>query len=107
MMAANYPFSVDGNEFRGKRVLVTGGTKGMGEAIVRRLTMGGALVATTARSSLPEGQKPALFVQKHICGSPAINRRLEHLQPLRDARVKSVLHVFFVAEKVGDGHFSA
>ena len=60
MMAANYPFSVDGNEFRGKRVLVTGGTKGMGEAIVRRLTMGGALVATTARSSLPEGQKPAL-----------------------------------------------
>ena len=41
------------------------------------------------------------------CGSPAINRRLEHLQPLRDARVKSVLHVFFVAEKIGDGHFSA
>jgi FlaA1/EpsC-like NDP-sugar epimerase len=36
MMAANYPFSVDGNEFQGKRVLVTGGTKGMGEAIVRR-----------------------------------------------------------------------
>jgi hypothetical protein len=27
MMAANYPFSVDGNEFQGKRVLVTGGTK--------------------------------------------------------------------------------
>ena len=41
MMAMNYPFSVDGNEFKGKRVLVTGGTKGMGEAIVRRLTMGG------------------------------------------------------------------
>jgi FlaA1/EpsC-like NDP-sugar epimerase len=37
MMAANYPFSVDGNEFRGKRVLVTGGTKGMGEAIILRL----------------------------------------------------------------------
>jgi hypothetical protein len=30
MMAANYPFSV-GNEFQGKRVLVTGGTKGTGE----------------------------------------------------------------------------
>jgi NAD(P)-dependent dehydrogenase (short-subunit alcohol dehydrogenase family) len=42
MMAADYPFSVDGNEFKGKRVLVTGGTKGMGEAMVRRLTMGGA-----------------------------------------------------------------
>ena len=33
--------------------------------------------------------------------------RAHHLQPLRDARVKSVLHVFFVAEKIGDGHFSA
>jgi len=49
MMAAKYPFSVDGNEFQGKRVLVTGGTKGMGEAIVRRLTIGGGSVATTAR----------------------------------------------------------
>jgi hypothetical protein len=44
MMAASYPFSVDGNEFQGKRVLVTGGTKGMGEAIVRRLTLGGGEV---------------------------------------------------------------
>ena len=40
-MAAKYPFSVDGNEFQDKQVLVTGGTKGMGEAIVRTLTMGG------------------------------------------------------------------
>ncbi len=66
MMAADYPFSLDGNEFKGKRILVTGGTKGMGEAIVRRLTMGGGSVATTARSPLPEGQRPALFVQTDI-----------------------------------------
>jgi NAD(P)-dependent dehydrogenase (short-subunit alcohol dehydrogenase family) len=66
MMAADYPFSIDGDEFKGKRILVTGGTKGMGEAIVRRLTMGGGSVATTARSPLPEGQQPALFVQKDI-----------------------------------------
>ena len=66
MMTGDYPFSVDGNEFKGKRVLVTGGTKGMGEAMVRRLTMGGASVATTARSPLPEGQQPALFVQTDI-----------------------------------------
>lgn len=63
MMAAPYPFSYDPKEFDGKRVLVTGGTKGVGEAIVRRLTLGGAVVAATARSAPAEGQKPTLFVQ--------------------------------------------
>jgi len=61
-MTMLYRFPVLKDEFKGKRVLVTGGTKGMGEAMVRRLTMGGASVATTARSSLPADQKPALFV---------------------------------------------
>ena len=37
-------------EFSGKRVLVTGGTKGMGEAIVRRLRTAGATMFT-ARST--------------------------------------------------------
>ena len=37
-------------EFAGKRVLVTGGTKGIGAAVVRRLHYGGATVITTARS---------------------------------------------------------
>jgi len=60
------PFSCDPREFAGKRVLVTGGTQGMGEAIVRRLAAGGATVATTARSPLPEGQAPDLFVQADI-----------------------------------------
>jgi NAD(P)-dependent dehydrogenase (short-subunit alcohol dehydrogenase family) len=39
------------SEFTGKRALVTGGTKGMGEAIVRRLSRSGAVVVTTARST--------------------------------------------------------
>ncbi len=38
---------------------------------------------------------------------PVISRRLEHLQPLRDTRAKSILHVLFVAKKIGDGHFPA
>src|SRR5260370_15830347 len=58
--------SVDPNEFATKRVLVTGGTKGMGQAIVHRLTAGGATVATTARSPLPDGQKVELFVQADV-----------------------------------------
>jgi NADP-dependent 3-hydroxy acid dehydrogenase YdfG len=44
-MTSNYPFVVFGDEFKSKRVLVTGGTKGVGEAIVRRFGLGGASVA--------------------------------------------------------------
>jgi NAD(P)-dependent dehydrogenase (short-subunit alcohol dehydrogenase family) len=66
IMTQPYPFPVSPDEFRGKRVLVTGGTKGMGEAIVRRFTLSGAVVATTARSPLPSAQSPSLFVQTNI-----------------------------------------
>jgi NAD(P)-dependent dehydrogenase (short-subunit alcohol dehydrogenase family) len=59
-------FSLDPVELAGRRALVTGGTKGMGEAIVRRLAASGATVATTARSPLPEGQTVGLFVQADI-----------------------------------------
>src|SRR2546428_4864219 len=67
-------FSFDPTEFVGKRVLVTGGTKGMGEAIVRRLAAGGATVATTARSPLPEGQTVELFVQADISKREAVDK---------------------------------
>lgn len=54
------------SEFSGKRVLVTGGTKGAGEAIVRRLKAGGATVATTARSALPDGLAVDAFIQADL-----------------------------------------
>jgi len=57
-MAGETRFSVDPTEFAEKLVLVTGGTKGMGEAIVRRLQASGASVATTARSPLPHAKRP-------------------------------------------------
>jgi NAD(P)-dependent dehydrogenase (short-subunit alcohol dehydrogenase family) len=53
-------------EFRGKRALVTGGTKGMGEAIVRRLRDSGATVVTTARSAPADLPQPDLFVGADI-----------------------------------------
>jgi NAD(P)-dependent dehydrogenase (short-subunit alcohol dehydrogenase family) len=40
----------DPNEFTGKRILVTGGTKGIGEAVVGRLRRGGGTVLAAARS---------------------------------------------------------
>ena len=65
----SYPFSVSADEFKGKRVLVTGGTKGMGALIVERFVASGASVATTARSPLMADQHPSLFIRTDI-GSP-------------------------------------
>jgi len=65
-MSAAPRFSVDPAEFADKRVLVTGGTKGAGEAIARRFASAGALVATAARQAPPSGQLPHLFVQADL-----------------------------------------
>jgi NAD(P)-dependent dehydrogenase (short-subunit alcohol dehydrogenase family) len=45
---------------------VTGGTKGIREAIARRFPLGGASVATTARSEAANGQDSALFIKTDI-----------------------------------------
>ena len=59
-MTNSYPFVVSVDEFKGKHVLVTGGTKGIGAAIVRRFELSGASVATTARCEPVAGQASAL-----------------------------------------------
>jgi NAD(P)-dependent dehydrogenase (short-subunit alcohol dehydrogenase family) len=55
----------DANEFNGKRILVTGGTKGIGEAIVNRLMRGGGAVLATART-IPAGAHPEQFIQADV-----------------------------------------
>src|SRR5438093_13261793 len=61
-------------EFAGKRVFITGGSKGVGEAIVRRFVTGGATVGTTARSPLPEGNAAKLFVQAGISTRDGVDK---------------------------------
>ena len=60
MNASKVPY--DASEFAGKRVLVTGGTKGIGEAIVNRLRRGGGTVLATART-MPAGGIAEQFIQ--------------------------------------------
>jgi len=55
----------DPNEFNGKRVLVTGGTKGAGKAIAERFQQGGATVIITARSA-PEEKTSNHFIQADV-----------------------------------------
>jgi NAD(P)-dependent dehydrogenase (short-subunit alcohol dehydrogenase family) len=60
------------DEFTGRRVLVTGGTKGIGEAVVNRLALGGATVITTARS-VPAGGTPERFIQADVSTPEGVN----------------------------------
>ncbi|HMF47973.1 MAG TPA: SDR family NAD(P)-dependent oxidoreductase, partial [Candidatus Saccharimonadales bacterium] len=55
----------DPNEFNGKLVLVTGGTKGAGKAIAERFQHGGATVIITARSA-PEEKNDNHFIQADV-----------------------------------------
>ncbi|MDX8462161.1 SDR family oxidoreductase [Mesorhizobium humile] len=64
-MTIRQKFEIDGHELAGKRVLVTGGTKGAGEAIVHRLAAAGATVATTARSASGTSSS-TLFVRADV-----------------------------------------
>lgn len=56
---------VDPTEFAGKRVLVSGGTKGLGRATVDRFLAGGAKIITSARGAL-EPNDGVEFVQADL-----------------------------------------
>lgn len=67
MPSTHHPWDVqNGKEFDEKRVLVTGGTQGMGKAVVERLTLAGAIVMTAARSIPTDTQMPDRFLQADV-----------------------------------------
>jgi len=59
---------IDLHEFDGKRVLVTGGSKGIGQAVVARLRDGGAKVLATARTRPSDLAATDLFVAARSLG---------------------------------------
>ncbi len=54
------------NEFKGKKALVTGGSRGIGAATAQRLIDGGATVIVTARSRHEQTPAGATFIQADI-----------------------------------------
>ena len=66
-MSMTEPSPFPTNEFADKRVLVTGGTRGIGAAVVRRFQLAGARVAATARSASAHSMDGVLFIPADIC----------------------------------------
>lgn len=62
----------DPEEFAGKNVVVTGGTKGAGAATLRRFVAGGAKVVTAARSARPDDLAAEAFVQADLSSAAGV-----------------------------------
>jgi NAD(P)-dependent dehydrogenase (short-subunit alcohol dehydrogenase family) len=75
-----YPFPCLPDEFKGKRVLITGGTKGVGATAVQRFQMSGALVATTARSESSESQSSLIFVKADIGTASGVQEVVDRIE---------------------------
>ncbi len=92
---------VDPNEFAGKRIVVSGGSKGLGRATVERFVAGGARVVTAARSSV-EPSEGVLSVQADLTTPQGITAlaqaALDHL-----GGVEIVAHVLGGSSSPGGG----
>jgi NAD(P)-dependent dehydrogenase (short-subunit alcohol dehydrogenase family) len=73
-------FKVDPTEFAGKRVLVTGGTKGAGEAIMRRFEASGARTATSARVEPSSNVGEALFIRADLTTATGVEAVAEAVE---------------------------
>ena len=81
MTTMDYPFMVDPREFAGKRVLITGGTKGLGAAMARRFLAGGATVAVVGRRSPAAAGGPhMLFIEADVSAAAGCRQIIDRIQ---------------------------
>ena len=79
MNAACKAILIDPQEFGGQRVLVTGGTKGMGQATVARLRQGGARVVFSARQPTDEVRDDPDFVAADLSSAAGCATLARHM----------------------------
>jgi NAD(P)-dependent dehydrogenase (short-subunit alcohol dehydrogenase family) len=91
----------DPTEFAGKRVLVSGGTKGLGRATVERFRAGGARVITSARGE-PEPIEGVEFVQADLT-TPEGGERLAQDSLERFGGIDILAHVLGGSKTPGGG----
>src|ERR1700740_179051 len=77
-MTSSIASTRDTSEFNGKRVLVTGGTKGARKATADRFLLAGATVVITARSA-PEEKTGAHFIQADVSKSEGTTKVIREL----------------------------
>jgi NAD(P)-dependent dehydrogenase (short-subunit alcohol dehydrogenase family) len=90
-------------EFAGRRVLVTGGTHGIGAAVVRRLSGAGAVVFRTARTAPPDLDRPDLFVAADLGTAQGAARTVEAALT-RLGGIDMVIHNVGGSSAPGGGH---
>ncbi|WP_439597308.1 SDR family oxidoreductase [Falsiroseomonas sp.] len=91
----------DPAEFEGRRILVTGGSKGTGRATVRRFLAGGARVLTAARRP-PEAAEGALWVAADL-STPEGAATLAEAAIARMGGVDALVHVLGGSSAPGGG----
>jgi NAD(P)-dependent dehydrogenase (short-subunit alcohol dehydrogenase family) len=70
-LSSTTPF-FDERYYEGKRVVITGGTKGIGAAVAARLGAAGARVVTAARTEPGDKSMPARFVRADVSTSNGV-----------------------------------
>jgi NAD(P)-dependent dehydrogenase (short-subunit alcohol dehydrogenase family) len=90
--------TTNSRELEGKRALVTGGSRGLGAAIVQRLLDAGATVVAAARSTTPDTPAGAKFVTADL-------RTRDSVRALADAALEQLGGVDILVDNAGAARF--